>query len=284
MADTTSTVRSRELGEGLRAALERATLTGKRAAELIGWSETKLSRVLSGQITVTEVDVAAFLGLCTVRGPERERLLRLAREQDHRGWLQPELKTLVDHENKAVKITDFHDLLIPGLLQTSNYMRAVFERSAVVTAGDIESRISARMARQNLFDHDRRPQFIFYLHESALRLPVGGLAVMSDQLHYLLRMGVRTCITIRVIPSAFGAHAGSAGSCRLMEFAEFTPVVYVEEATVGHFLEEPVEIDTYQKIFAALANCALDEGESNALIAQIAVDLFGDREDRHGYP
>jgi hypothetical protein len=238
MADTTSTVRSRELGEGLRLAMDRAKLTGKRAAELIGWSETKMSRVLSGQITVTEIDVAAFLGLCAVRGPERERLLRLAREQDHRGWLQPELKTLVDHENKALKITDFHDLLITGLLQTNDYMRALFERSAVVPADGIESRVAARMSRQALFNCDRRLQFTFYMHESALRLPTGDSAVMSDQLHHLLRMGVRNYVSIRVIPIAFGAHAGSAGSCTLMEFAEFRPVVYVEEATTAHFLEE----------------------------------------------
>jgi Domain of unknown function (DUF5753) len=112
-------------------------------------------------------------------------------------------------------------------------------------------------------------------------LPVGGRAVMSEQLHHLLRMSVRSYITIRVIPAAFGAHAGTSGACRLMESSEFKPVAYIEEETAGHFLEDPAEIAAYRKVFAALANCALDEGESKDLIARLAVDLYADREDHH---
>ena len=103
---------------------------------------------------------------------------------------------------------------------------------------------------------------------------------MSEQLHHLLRMGVRSYISIRVVPAAFGAHAAMAGACRLMEFVEFKPIVYVEEQTAGHFLEEPVEIAAYRRIFDSLASCALDEGQSRDLIAALAVELYADREDR----
>jgi hypothetical protein len=92
-------------------------------------------------------------------------------------------------------------------------------------------------------------------------------------------VGVRRYISVRVVPAAFGAHAGTAGSCRLMEFAELKPVVYVEEETAGHFLELSVEIALYRKIFAALDDCALDEGQSNDLIARLAVELYADGED-----
>jgi hypothetical protein len=262
--------------------MERAGLNGKRAAKILGWSESKVSRLLTGQLSLPEMDIVAFLAVCMVIGEERDRLLRLAREQNTPGWLQqhgskiPEqLKTLVDHESKAVEIQDFQALVVNGLLQTGDYARALLERSGTVPPEEVQDRVAARLARRNLFSRPRRPQCTFYLHEFVLRLPVGGREVMSEQLHELLRMGVRSYINIRVIPAAFGAHAGTAGSCSLMEFSEFKPVVYAEEETVGHFLEEPEEIASYRRIFAALADCALDERQSRDLIAALAVELYG---------
>jgi hypothetical protein len=267
--------------------MESANLNGKRTAALLGWSESRVSRLLTGQLTVPEIDISAFLGLCHISGPERARLLRLAREQDTPGWLQqhgshlPEqLTTLIDHETKATDITDFEAIRVPGLLQTGDYARALLERIANVPTGEVQGRVAARLARRNLFSKPDRPEFTFFVHEFVLHLPVGGSEIMSEQLHELLRMGVRSYITIRVIPAAFGAHAGTTGSCRLMEFSEFKPVAYVEEETAGHFLEEPDEIAAYRKIFADLADCALGERESRDLIATLAVELYG--EDQHG--
>lgn len=266
--------------------MESANLNGKRTAVLLGWSESRVSRLLTGQLTVPEIDISAFLGLCHVSGPERARLLRLARDQDTPGWLQqhgsrlPEqLNTLVDHESRATEINDFQALVVNGLLQTGDYARALLERSGTVPHHEVQDRVAARLARRNLFSRPRRPTFRFFVHEFVLRLPVGGREVMSEQLHELLRLSVRTYIAIQVVPAAFGAHAGTAGSCTLMTFDEFKPVVYVEEETAGHFLEEPEEIASYRGIFTDLANCALNERESRDLIAAMAVELYG--EDRH---
>jgi hypothetical protein len=112
-----------------------------------------------------------------------------------------------------------------------------------------------------------------------LRLPVGGAAVMSEQLHHLLRMAVRPYLTLRVLPASLGAHAATAGSFILMEFAEFKPVVYLDSETSSVFLELPVEIDAYRSILAALAQTALGEEDSRELIATLATELYADRED-----
>jgi hypothetical protein len=281
-------MRSRELGDGVRLAMTRAGLNGKRTAALLHWSESRVSRLLTGQLSVPEADIAALLDLCAVDGAERDRLLGLNRDPYTPGWLQqhgstlPEqLRTLIDHESQAVGITDFEPIRVPGLLQTGDYARALLERSPTIAVGDIQDRVAARLARRSLFSRPDRPAFTFYLHEFALRLPVGGRGVMSEQLHELLRMGVRTNVAIRVVPVAFGAHAGTSGACRLMEFAEFKPVGYVETQTAGHFIEEPDEIADYQRTFAALADCALDEGLSRDLIATLALELYGeDHDDR----
>lgn len=264
-------------------------MNGRTLARRLEWSETKVSRLLSGQAIPPEIDVAAFLAVCGVTGSERERLLKLTRETATPGWLQqhgsvlPEqLKTLIDHENRAVEVLAFEEVRIPGLLQTGDYARCLLERSANVPPAEIPERVEARHRRQGIFARPGRPDFSFFVHEFALRLPVGGREVMSDQLHQLLRLSVRSYITIRLIPAAFGAHASMAGACRLMRFDDLKPVAYIEEQTAGHFLEETAEIAAYEKIFAALADCALDEEDSRERIAALAIELYGEDHNASG--
>ncbi len=286
MQDREPTIRSRELGEGLRQAMERAGLNGKQAAHLLGWSPSWVSRLLSGKRGGNEVDVAAFLGVCRVKGPERDQLLALCQEQNTPGWLQQrgsrlpkQLVTLIDRENKAVTIGDFQPILVPGLLQTGEYARAVISHNVNVPPEEVDERVAARLARQSLFSRDHPPRFTFYVHEFVLRTPVGGAVVMADQLHHVLRMSTRRCVTLRVVPVALGAHAAMTGAFTLMEFAEFKPVTYLESETSSLFLEKPEEITAYRRILEALSETALGEGESRELIATVAIELYADRED-----
>lgn len=286
MPESEPTIRSRELGEGLRAVMEKAGLTGKEVAHLLDCNPSWVSRLLSGKRGSTEADIVGFLGVCRVRGKERTRLLELAREQNRPGLLQQhgsrlpkQLRTVIDHEDRAVAISDFQPMVVPGLLQTGGYARAVISRIANVPADEVEDRVAARLGRKRLLSRDRPPRLTYFIHESVLRLPVGGSAVMSEQLHELLRMLVRPYITLRVVPVVFGAHAGMAGPFMLMEFADFKPVAYIESETSSLFLEKPPETAAYRTILAALADAALSEGQSRDLIATIATDLDADRED-----
>ena len=249
-------------------------LNGKQVAELLKWSPSWVSRLLTGKRGATEVDVAAFLGVCRVKGAERDRLLALCREQNTPGWLQQhgsrlpkQLVTVIDHENKAVAISDFQSMIVPGLLQTGEYARAVISRIVNVPPEEVDDRVAARLARQSLLSRDRPARLVFYLHESALHTPVGGRVVMWDQLQNLLRMSMRPHLTVRVAPTSLGAHAAMAGSFTLMEFAEFKPVAYLESETSCLFLEKPEEITAYRRILGALAQTALGEGQSRELIA-----------------
>ncbi|MGH3962544.1 MAG: helix-turn-helix domain-containing protein [Pseudonocardiaceae bacterium] len=286
MQDREPTIRSRELGEGLRRAMQHAGLTGKQVARLLDLSPSWVSRLISGKRNVSAVQVSAFLAVCRVPSAERDRLLALCEDQHTPGWFQQhgsrlplQLVTLIDHENKAVAISGFEPTLVPGLLQTGDYTRALIREAGTIPADEIDDRVAARLARQSLFSRDRPARFTFFIHEFALRLPIGGPTVMSDQLHHLLRMSLRPYLTLRVIPAALGGHAAINGTFRLMEFAEFKPVAYLESETSSLFLEKPVEIDAYQRILGALAETALDEGESRKLIATLATELYADRED-----
>jgi transcriptional regulator with XRE-family HTH domain len=286
MQDREPTIRSRELGEGLRRAMQHAGLTGKDVARLLDLSPSWVSRLISGKRNVTAVQASAFLAVCRAPSAERERLLELCDEQHTPGWFQQhgsrlplQLVTLIDHENKAVAISSFVSTVMPGLLQTGDYTRALLKEAGRVPVDEIDARVAARLARQSLFSRDRPARFTFYLHEFVLRLPVGGPAVMIDQLQQLERMSLRPYLTLRVVPASLGAHAATAGSFTLMEFAEFKPVVYLESETSSLFLEKPVEIAAYQDILESLAQTALGERESRKLIATLATELSADRED-----
>lgn len=103
------------------------------------------------------------------------------------GWLQQhgtrlpqQLRTLIDHENKAVTIDHFEATLVPGLLQTTDYARALIRQAGLIPTGEIEDRVAARLGRQSLFGRERPARFTFFIHEFVLRLPVGGPTVMVE--------------------------------------------------------------------------------------------------------
>jgi hypothetical protein len=287
MQDREPTIRSRELGDGLRRAMEIARINGKDLADRLGWTPTKVSRLLTGRRGAEELEVAEFLAVCGIKGRERSRLLALCREQDTQSWFQQfgarvpmDIKTYVDLENKAATIADFQAQFVPGILQTDGYARALFTRSATVPPGEVDARVAARSSRRTIFSRSDRPECTFFIHEFVLRLPVGGGEIMSEQLHHLIRMSVRRYITIRIVPAAFGAHAGSAGSFILLESPEYKSVIYLEGETSGLFLEKLEEVAAYRGVLKHLAAAALSEGESRDLIAAVAIDLYG--EDRYG--
>lgn len=288
MQDREPTIRSRELGEGLRLALERAQLNGKQVALRLGWSESKVSRLLTGRRGGSEVEIAEFLVVCQVIGEERDRLISLCSDLDTKSWFQqfgsrlpPQVQTLIDHETKASRVREFHPVVMPGLLQTDEYARGLFMRSGTVPSNEIEGRVAARAGRRTLFSRVDPPKFTFLIHELVLRLPVGSREVMAEQLYQLIRMSVRPYMNIRVVPAKFGAHAGTAGSFSLMESREYRSVVYLEGETSGLFLEKREEVASYTNVFNLLAAAALDEGESKELIARVATEEYADREDRH---
>ena len=268
-----STERGRELGEGLRKAVGAANLNGRELAGMLGWDPAKLSDLLNGG--VTELEVAHLLGVCRTPARERDHLLALYREANATGWWQQhgsrlpiQLRTLIDHENAATEIISWHMNLPPGLLQTSEYMQAVILSWPTIPAAEVEGRIKARLARHEVFDGRRR--FTFFVHEQALRLPVGGPMVMSEQLHHLLRMSVRPYISLRVVPTAVGAHAGLAGSFTLMKFTGIQPVVFVETENSSLFVEDKAPVTGYRTVLESLASVALDEEQSRGLISTIA--------------
>ena len=272
MKDREPTIRSQQLGEALRHAMKAAGFTASDMARQLDWSPSRVSRLLSGRRGGSGYDVSAFVAVCGLRGHEKERLLNLALDQHRPGFqshLPTQLRILIDYESKAVAIAGFEFNLVPGLLQTDAYIRALINEAGSLPADEIDDRVRTKLGRKILLS---RPHlnFTFYVHEFALLLPVGGSGVMSEQLHSLLRISVRRNISLRVVPASIGAHAAVAGSFRLMEFRDFSPIVYLDSETSGLFLELPIEIRAYKRILTALDGTALPEGQSREFISRMA--------------
>jgi transcriptional regulator with XRE-family HTH domain len=275
MPKRTSSVVGRSFGDGVRDAIQAAGLTQRKLAELLGWEEAKVSDLVKGKGGVTEVELAMLLGLCGVKPDDARRLLALFKETREKGYLQFDdggllgpLRTLVEQERLANEIVAWSLSLIPGLLQIAAYIRAVSERSAQLTEPqDINAAITMKLERQAIFHRSRT--FVFYIHEQALRLPVGGPDVMKQQLLHILTMTVRPYITVRIVPIAAGAHAGVNGSFVQLKYEKFEPVVYVEGERTALFLEDKDSVSHYDDVVKALDGLALDEEQSRELITSI---------------
>jgi transcriptional regulator with XRE-family HTH domain len=284
MDDREPTIRSRTLGEGLRRAMESAGVSGKTVADRIGCSGAHISRLLSGKRGATVEDVTSILTICGIRkGAERSYLLSLCEDPHRPGWFQQhgsrlpkQVRALVDHEDLTDRYLDFQPLVMPGLLQTSDYALAVMRGCTNTLADEVAERLAGRMARQEVLNRRNPACFEFIIHEWVLRTPVGGRLVMSDQLHHLLRMSVREHISIRVLPASIGAHAAMSGPFTLMHFPHFRPIVYLDSETSCLFLEQPEEIDAYRTLLRGLGETSLDERQSRDLIAELATKLSAD--------
>lgn len=269
-----SSVAGRELGEGVRNVIRSTKLTQRRLAEELDWDEAKLSDLVCGKGGVNVAELMLLLGYCRVDPPEIRRLVTLFNETRDNCYLQiPEdgipdqVRTLIEQEQLADTITVWSALLIPGLLQTVDYMRALIAAWPPNESVDYEDVVKARIERRRLLHWDRT--FVFYIHENALRAPVGGPSVMKDQLIHLLGVAERSYVTVRIVPTAIGAHAGATGSFLQLRYEKFDPVIFIESKTSCLFLEDELSLDTYSSVLKLLDAQALDAEDSKELVKSI---------------
>jgi transcriptional regulator with XRE-family HTH domain len=287
--DHETTARSRELGIELRRARERIGYTGGQLARKLGWSNSRISRLEGGTRGASAVDVATFLGFCQVAGPERDRLMALCREVYSNTWLRPhggalpdELFTLILHETTASRIISYEPHVVPGLLQTEDYIRAVFRWSPYVSEDAVEPLMQVRLNRQDLLRRQPQPDLIFFIPEQVLRSVVGTNRIMNDQLLHMALVSARLRCTIRVVPAAAGPHGVLGGPFRVMEYADHRPVTYLETPTSSLFLEELQEIGIYRTALHRLASIALDGEQSREFLARLASEYDPPEEGNHG--
>ncbi|MPY64817.1 helix-turn-helix domain-containing protein [Streptomyces spongiae] len=176
-------------------------------------------------------------------------------------------------ERLATEICEYAPMVIPGLLQTREYARAVFLASNPLATDEyLEELIKGRMDRTQLLKDATRPVYWAVLHESALRVPVGGPAVMAHQLDHIAALARERKVLLQVLPFAAGAHSEMGKMMKLMEFEDAPPTVYTEGVRSGSLLDEPAVVKRTQASYDRIRAAALSPEASLALIESAAED------------
>jgi transcriptional regulator with XRE-family HTH domain len=277
------TVRRRRLALELRRLREAAKLTCEEVAEHLECSASKISRVETGRVSVSPRDVRDMLEFYGVPEDQRESLVQLARDSRQKGWwhaysdtIQPQFAAYIGLESAASEIRVYEVSLIPSLLQTEDYARAVIGAGMMTgTPDDINRSVQLRMARQPTLTRDDPPKLWAVLDEAALRRRVGGAGLMRLQLEHLLDMASLPNVAIQVIPFGGGAHPAMGRPFIVLVFPErIDPdVVYLEDLTRAMYLEDVDEVDRYNMFFNHLRATALSFEESAALIISVLKDM-----------
>ena len=256
------TVQRLVLGGHLRRLREDAQITTEQAAASIRGSHSKISRMEHGRVGFKERDIGDLLTLYGVTsGEEREALLRLAREANTPGWWQG-YSDILPHwveayfglEAAASVIRTYEVQFVPGLLQTEGYARALIRLGNAPAEEDVIRRAEARISRQDILSRQTPPRVWAVVDEGALCRPIGGRAVMRDQVKHLIDMCDHPAVTLQVLPFQAATHPAMGGPFTILRFSEpdLRDVVYIEQLTSALYLDKAAEVDSYLEVMEQL--------------------------------
>lgn len=254
--ETGSTVRRILLGAQLRRLREAADITREDAGYLIRSSGSKISRMELGRYSFKERDILDLLTLYGVTDDEERRaLLRLTREANTPGWwhkysdvVPSWFQVYIGLEGAATLIRTYEIQLVPGLLQTPHYVRAVALRAQPnMPKEELERRVSLRMMRQRVLARPDPPQLWAVVEEAALRRSLGGSEVMREQLEHLVACTKQPNITLQVVPIRSGGYAAEGGAFSILRFREpeLSDVVYLEQLTGSLYVDKRADVEKY---------------------------------------
>lgn len=273
-------VRARQLAAELRRLRDAATLTGEETAGRLGWSPSKISRIETGQTAPSPADLRRLLDLYEVSGTQRGRLESLGQSAGQRGWwdaysdtLGPEYTALIALEAEAESVRWYAPMLVPGLLQTEDYARAVISSGLLIAPpGEVERRVQVKMTRQKVLARDNPLTLDVILDEAAVLRTVGGPEVMRGQLGHLATMAAQPNITVQVLPVVAGAHPATTGEFTILAFPDLVApdVVYLENMTSDLYVEQEAEVYRYGMAFDRLRALARPAAESASFLTTAA--------------
>ncbi|WP_433665060.1 helix-turn-helix domain-containing protein [Nocardia sp. CA-128927] len=249
------------LGGQLRRLREAKGITREAAGDAIRGSHAKISRLELGRTGFKERDIRDLLSLYGVDDTiERERFLDLARQANEPGWwhrysdLLPQwFGTYLGLEQAASKIRTYEAHLVPGLLQTPEYARAVVALG--YEDADTDRRVQVRQRRQEILHRSDPPIVWAVIDEAALHRPVGGPRVHREQMEHLIELAGLPNVTVQVLPYSAGEHAAAGSSFSILRFAEseLPDIVYLEHLTSALYLDRRQDLALYLSVMDRLS-------------------------------
>ena len=282
MAAEGPTVQRRRLGLELKKSRERAGMTQEQVSAHFEWHSAKVTRIETARVSVTARDVKDMLRLYGVEDQDYiEAMMALARRSKQRTWwtdykdiMRP--GNFVGLEAEAAAVRVWEPILLPGLLQTEAYMRALM---AVGRPSDlpeeIARRVELRIARQARLTAEDPLYLSAIVDESTLRRVVGGPKVMREQLAHLHDAMQLPNVNLQVLPFDAGEHAVMGGPAVLVELPEASglDVVFFEGVAGEYYEEQPAEVAYYRRVFERLSASALSRNATADLIAGVRDEI-----------
>ncbi|MER6175562.1 helix-turn-helix transcriptional regulator [Streptosporangium sp. NPDC001681] len=275
------TVKRRRLSQAFRQLRQEAGLSVTEAARRLEWEPSKISRMERNEWKLPSVhDIRLMLDFYGVTDEDqREAMITLARESRQRGWwekYQDVFRTsLPDFEAGASIIRTWQIVLVPGLLQTEAYAKAVWRAGRVLDENLIERHVQARLARQEILTSENPPTLLALIDEAALRKLIGGAEVMREQISHLIAMAARPNVTIQVVPDSAGAHPALDGAFVILDFPNDPSLIYTVTVTENLWLEQQVDYQRYSLIYNHVMTLALSPEESVRYLAKLVEQLTG---------
>ncbi|MCT2594555.1 helix-turn-helix domain-containing protein [Streptomyces sp. N2-109] len=279
-----SVVRRWQLAATLKSLREQADLTQERAVELLvrqpgRWSRPKLSRIENREHNVKPREVEQMLDAYgTSDAAIRQALVRLAADSHEPGWwvkfnneLPEDVRPLLSIEAGLVAQRDFQTMLVPGLLQTADYARAVFNavHPGAYLPDELERSVAARMVRQRILDKEDPPQLHYILDQVILERVIGRPSVMRDQLHKLLDMAEDPNVTLQILPAACGGSPGLEGPFCILTLPDPIPDIGYAEGPAGSiYIEDREHVRACTLRFGILTEQALSRTDSVQAISE----------------
>ncbi|MER8070338.1 helix-turn-helix transcriptional regulator [Streptomyces sp. NPDC094034] len=274
-------VRRRRLGEELRKLRQSAGLTSGQTARLLGWHQSKVSRIETGVSGVKDEDLAGLLDALGVIDPQLRLLLGALAGTTNKGqgwWMAyggvipPQYRDFISLESQARTARTLETSVVPGLLQTPAYARAV-TRAALggLPAATVDSLVEVRLARQEVLRTDIPMELHAVLDEAVLRRQVGGPGVMREQLLRLSELARLPHVCLQVLPFTAGGYVGLTGPFVIFSFPHITDLdlVVLDHLTNSLYLERKEDLEAYCAAFGTMQAHALSTEESLDLIAGI---------------
>lgn len=260
----------RVLGSTLRRHREQAQLSLRELATKTTYNHTYIGRVERGEQLPSDA-LAQSLDDVLGTGGALFELLEVARE----GAIQDYGRTLIHREFSAARIQVFTSSVVPGLLQTPSYARALFDASRLRKSdADLDDAVVARVGRQRIFAREEPPFFWAIMDEAALRRPVGSGDCMREQLTYVAEAARSPHVSCQIFPFGAGVHPMLGGSLTLLTMNDGEAVGHLESFGSGELVESPKRIIELTELFDTVRAGALPQEESLSLIRKYAEEDY----------
>jgi transcriptional regulator with XRE-family HTH domain len=262
------------LGDELRRARLAAGYSSQEAlAATLGFDRSVIAKAETGERPPTAEVLEAWCQACTLDPELFARLAQVARSAD--GPVPSWFEDWLEAEREALTLRMWQPIIVPGLLQTAEYARALFLAGQTDTSDEaIGGLVSARLERQAILHRASPPDVLVVLDESVLHRLVGSPAIMHDQLIQVAELSRLPYLSVQVVPASTGANAGLGGGISLASGDGSTPDVLYMDAVEGQTTEKRSLVRQAAVVFDRVRGDALSRGQSRDLITRLAEEIW----------